>query len=381
MYHETTTLELVDLIYDAVADPRKWQRFLDLLAETIDGHHVALSTVDAQSGSVAYLAASRSDPQFRDEYHKHFAACDPWVVAGRARGLLRPGIVGLGEHILPSSIYATTDFFNDLGRRYGFLGGIAGMFGGPSSLVGISASQRRSGDFGDSDVSLFRILLPHLERAFDLSRRLAAADVHCRSVLEMLDKMPAAAILVDIDGKPVLMNSAAHVILSRRDGLSSTRSGLCGNTTAETHALRRLLSTSARTATLDAGSAGGAMKLSRRASPHPLHVLVSRLCGTGSRGEGQAGAVVFIQDPERAQCIDCERLTALYRLTSAEARIGAMLALGSSVNEISKRLQVTRHTVRTHVKHLFGKTDTKTQAQLVRVIITSLAAFPDSDSS
>ena len=90
---------------------------------------------------------------------------------------------------------------------------------------------------------------------------------------------------------------------------------------------------------------------------------------------------MFIQDPERAQCIDCERLTALYRLTSAEARIGAMLALGSSVNEISKRLQVTRHTVRTHVKHHFGKTDTKTQAQLVRVIITSLAAFPDSDSS
>jgi DNA-binding CsgD family transcriptional regulator/PAS domain-containing protein len=380
-YSEATILALVSHLYDAALNRQLWPRFLDLLADTIDGHHVALSSLDAQSGSVVYLAASRSDPAFREEYHRHYAAEDPWVQAARARGRFQPGVVELGENILPASVYKRTAFFNDLGRRYDFHGGVAGIFGdGFASFGGISSSQRRSGEFDDAELRLFQTLLPHLQRAFELSRRLGVAEYHCESVLETLDKISAGAILVDVGGKPILANSAARRILSHADGLSSTRSGLCANTSTETHAFQKLVFDSACAATTGTAVAGGAMRLSRRSTKHPLHVRVSRLATSLARRlDEQAVAVVFVHDPEDDQQISCERLAALYCLTNAEARIGSLLALGSSVQDISRQLNVSSHTVRTHVKHLLAKTDTRNQAQLVRLIVRSLAAIGDTD--
>jgi hypothetical protein len=92
MYDEALLLKLLDCVYEAPLDPQAWSRFLDLLAEAIDGHHVALSLLDLHKGSARYLATARSDPNFREEYHEHFATHDPWVLATKARGTLKPGL-------------------------------------------------------------------------------------------------------------------------------------------------------------------------------------------------------------------------------------------------------------------------------------------------
>jgi DNA-binding CsgD family transcriptional regulator len=198
-------------------------------------------------------------------------------------------------------------------------------------------------------------------------------------LLEALDKISTAAILVDGAGRPLLMNSTAQRILSRRDGLSSIRGGLCANSTLETLALQKLVSASARPATDNGASAGGAMRLSRLSTSQPLHVVVSRLRGSrGHRLDEQARAVVFVHDPDEEHEISCERLATLHCLTNAEARIGAMLASGRSVREISTQLKVSGHTVRTHIKHLLAKTDTNGQIQLVRLIIRSLSLVSES---
>ena len=72
-------------------------------------------------------------------------------------------------------------------------------------------------------------------------------------------------------------------------------------------------------------------------------------------------------------------LQGLFGLTPAEAAIGSMLADGKSIDDIAIR-QITLNTARVHVKSIFAKTDTARQAQLVALILRSVAAIGPSDN-
>ncbi len=63
------------------------------------------------------------------------------------------------------------------------------------------------------------------------------------------------------------------------------------------------------------------------------------------------------------------QLIATFQLTPAEAEVLKELTLGFSVKEIAQRTGRTEATVRSHVKALLSKTDTRSQMELVRVTL------------
>jgi DNA-binding CsgD family transcriptional regulator len=67
-----------------------------------------------------------------------------------------------------------------------------------------------------------------------------------------------------------------------------------------------------------------------------------------------------------------------YGITPAECSVLMVLAQGKSPNEIAEILGLSLPTVKTHLAHLFAKTETRGQADLVRLALTSLgpAALP-----
>lgn len=58
-------------------------------------------------------------------------------------------------------------------------------------------------------------------------------------------------------------------------------------------------------------------------------------------------------------------LAELFQLTPAEQRLGELLALGLTLEDCAKHLNVSINTVRTQLRALFRKTDTTRQAQLI----------------
>jgi DNA-binding CsgD family transcriptional regulator len=56
-------------------------------------------------------------------------------------------------------------------------------------------------------------------------------------------------------------------------------------------------------------------------------------------------------------------------LTRAEATVVSLLAAGCSIKEICSRLQIRLSTVRTHLRHLYEKTNTSRQAELVSYVL------------
>ncbi len=371
MYGQDVVLRLIGLIYESALDPERWQIFLDQLSETVDGHSSSFWSVRPDT-FITMLAVSGFDPAFLTAYNAHYAQEDPWIVAARKKGLVRPGVVRLGEQLVPAAELRKTGFFNDLGKKHQIIGGLAAVYGPDGAWGLLSLSQRQFGQFGEREYNLMTTLSAHLERAMAIGGRVEAAAAMHRTTADVMEHLPVAAVVVDRLVRPMIINAAARAMLGT--GLVSTKDGLVTKRVSETRALRDLVSACGRTQSAG-GLAGGTMTVSRAAPLAALQVTVMpirRAAGIDSTVDSGA-ALIIVRDPGARPLAGLAILQQLHGLTPAEARIATALADGHTVGDIAGLLSITPNTIRTHLKRIFHKTETRTQAQLVRVLLTGLA--------
>ena len=72
-----------------------------------------------------------------------------------------------------------------------------------------------------------------------------------------------------------------------------------------------------------------------------------------------------------------EVLETIYSLTHSEAELVRLLSQGMSLEEAAEARGVSIHTARSHLKHVFAKTDTRRQGELVRLVLTGVASLAD----
>ena len=87
----------------------------------------------------------------------------------------------------------------------------------------------------------------------------------------------------------------------------------------------------------------------------------------GNRANGSV-AIVFLFDEGHSAGVNAAILSELYGLTDTETELTALLAKGLSISSIAENLEISVHTARTHLKHVFTKTGSKRQAELVHRI-------------
>jgi DNA-binding CsgD family transcriptional regulator len=378
-YDEQTVLHLVGLVYDAAVDGGLWPQFLEALADTVNGHFANISYLDHTSRFVEFAATARFDPAFGAEYRAYYSKLDPWARIARERGLFRTGLVDLGDRYLSPAELERTEFYTDLGRRFGFLGGLTAVIAASStSISAISIAQRKAGSFREDERRLVEMLLPHLQRALALHQRLTDLQRTSDASLAAIDRMPFATMLVAADSRPSFVNAAATAVLQQRDGLELSRGQLVAGTAVQTRELQNLIDGAADCAKGHGIASGGTLTIGRPSLKRPYNVLV-----TPMRHQSEARvlfqdpgcAAVFVADPEAPSRIDRKLLEGSFDFTPAEAAIAALLAQGKTVAEIVASLRISEHTVRTHLKHLFAKTGVENQPQLVRLILTSTAGI------
>jgi len=84
-------------------------------------------------------------------------------------------------------------------------------------------------------------------------------------------------------------------------------------------------------------------------------------------------AIVMASDPETYR-VSREVLIQLFDLTPAEAGVAQELAHGAALEDIAAALDVSLHTVKTHLQKLFRKTGTRRQGELVAMLHGSPAS-------
>lgn len=371
IYSEDTLVRLIDRIYDAALAPELWPRFLEALAEVIDGHVANLAHGDTRRNEIVVAATARFDPEAVREYAEYYGALDPWVKSGKARGFFRTGGMGLGKWVVPASDLQKTEFYNDFGRRYRISGGISVILRMEQDVVSALSVTECGREFGEDEVALVKRLLPHLQRALQVHERLAAVTGQLSAADEIIDRLPFGVVLVDATGRAVLVNMAAQHILDTRDGLTLRDNNLVTTTLPQTTKLLMLVAGAIAASRGEGVEAGGALALGRPSLKRPLQVLVTPLRARGASlrpGSADACAAIFISDPELQEVTDEVMLQQFYGFTSAETRFATQLLEHKSVEEAADFLEVSLNTARTHLKKLFEKTDTRRQSELMRLL-------------
>ena len=90
-----------------------------------------------------------------------------------------------------------------------------------------------------------------------------------------------------------------------------------------------------------------------------------------NRGERRSpsgpAAAIFVQDPTVAPPYPGEAFAKLYGLTGAELRVLLALTPGLSVKDAAAMLGVGEVTARTHLQHIYAKTGTSKQTELLNL--------------
>ncbi len=314
---------------------------------------------------------ARFDPAALRDYELYYADRDPWQLEGTRKGMFRQGRVGLGEQLVAKAELQRTEFYNDYARKLGLTGGIGGIIRNDGQTVAfINASSLPSHRFGNSEIELVTLLLPHLERALQMHERLTRLESEKAATADALDKLPIGMILTDPKGQVVLINGTASAIVGLRDGLSVSRGTLSSSLARETVQLQQLVAQCAATTRGKGLRSGGAMAVSRASGKRSFRLLVTPLrVSNRFAPRGVAGAAIFVSDPEQQSQTHDELLRQFHGLTPSEARVALLIASGLTLREVSETLRITTNTARGHLKRIFSKTDTRSQAQLVRLVI------------
>lgn len=97
--------------------------------------------------------------------------------------------------------------------------------------------------------------------------------------------------------------------------------------------------------------------------------LIATMTPLVTAATGPLGALVLLQDPEATPRPAAAMLRQAFGLTAAETAVAQALVQGTAPRQIAEQRQVSLNTVRTLVARVLGKTGTRRQADLVRLLM------------
>jgi DNA-binding CsgD family transcriptional regulator/PAS domain-containing protein len=369
MHSERDLHDLIGMVYDGSTDPRGWGDFLARLAHLAGATRAAIVFNDSQCRGHGFSAQFGMDPEIQRLYLDHYASVDVWFRYKPANCNI--GSVVTSQMLCPDTVLDRSEFYNDYLRRLEIFNQCGAVICQQSSATGVISMyrSRKAQPFGETQLRILRLLLPHLQRAMQLHDKFSALRDRNEMLGSALDRTPAAIVFVDARGQVILANRSAARLIDARDGLLLGRDGLRGATPHESAQLQKLIQGAALTGNGKGLSPGGVMHLSRKAPRAPLSVLVAPAHSENQLASPQrTAAVIFISDPEQRVEPNREILRRLYRLTPTEAKLAVLLLHGSSLKEAADIHQVAMSTARSQLKSIFRKTEVSSQSQLVRLL-------------
>jgi DNA-binding CsgD family transcriptional regulator len=88
-----------------------------------------------------------------------------------------------------------------------------------------------------------------------------------------------------------------------------------------------------------------------------------------------AVAAFFVRKAELDLPSPVEAMATCYQLTAAELRVLMAIVQVGGVPEVAPVLGISETTVKTHLQHVFEKTDTNRQADLVKLVAEYMSPF------
>jgi len=211
----------------------------------------------------------------------------------------------------------------------------------------------------------------HFKRAVKIQHKVSRLEAITHAFTDILNRLPIGVMLVRSDASVIANNQMASDLLAATGHLRVEHGALMANSAANTRTLHAMIQESLSTEhnepmNMSLGLDGELTSVWVAASAS-IHV---------SLQAGETLAAVFIHSPKYQRQIPLAAFAEKYQLSRAETRLAKTMLNGChTLNDAADHLGVSKHTVRAQMKTIFSKTNTGSQVELMKKMLTGPSAF------
>ncbi len=359
---------LIGDIYDAALDPDRWPVVLERICGFMPGSMAMLFSVDTASKFPRRQVSWGMDPYYFSLYMKTYGRMNPTF----PRGLFFPiGEVYSQADMISHEEMRETRFYAEWLKPQGYIDVVGCIVEKSSTSCAPLAVIRHERD-GYTDEGTRRrmsLVVPHVRRAVLIGDVIDLHKIEAAGLADSLDGLAAGMFLVDAGGRIIHANASGHAMLLGAAVVRVAAGRLVANDPAANSALKDIFS-AAVAGDVAVGVKGIAVPLPARAGDdHVAHVLPLTSAARRVAGVTYAAvAAVFVQPAKLDLESPLEGVSRRFHLTAAEVRVLFAIVSVGGVAEASEALGIAEGTVRNHLHHLFEKTGTSRQAELVKLV-------------
>jgi DNA-binding CsgD family transcriptional regulator len=353
--------DLLALIYSLPTDDTAWTRICDALAATTN----SAGTIIRPGNPDPDCPRSPALDDLQTAYFK-----GGWQKANfRNRGLAllpRKGIF-VDQDFITESEMESDPFYKELLALHGIKwgAGVGFRVEGNWWLAKILRSPAQ-GAFGESDQHRLSDIARHLSRACEMSLLLRRNRV--QGLVEALFALDLGAIAIDTGGRAVVLNRIAEGLMGK--DIDVVRGHLTATDAAINDAIERMVH-----GLLQGNSAPENVVVPQPGGQYPLVLQACRITETGDSLLPSICGIVVISNPNRRPAGNRDLMGETFGLSRSESAIVGQLVKGHSIAEAANHMQLSRETVRSHLKSIFQKTNTHRQSELV-MLASRLTSVP-----
>jgi DNA-binding CsgD family transcriptional regulator len=368
MQNDERLSRLISNIYDAALDSTLWASVLEQIAGFVGGPAASLYSKDVviKSANVAYQFGL--DPRYVQLYLERYARFDPTGAAHLFAEIEEP--VATAD-VMPYDEFLDTRFYREWVKPQGLVDTVNSVL--EKSLTSLSClvvfRHERDGLVDDQTRRRMRLIAPHVRRAALIGKVIDLKTAQAETLADAMDGISAGMYLVDATGRVVHANMAGHVMLNSSDVLSVAGGRLISGDLQADQALAETF-TAAGHGEPTVGTKGIAVSLiARNGKRYVAHVLPLTAGARRRAGASYAAAAaLFVHKAVLETPSALEVIAKTYRLTPTELRVLLAIVEVGGVPEVADALGIGETTVKTHLGRLYGKTDTRRQADLVKLV-------------
>jgi len=355
-------------IYDASLDPERWPNVLEASCTFLRGMAASLGAFDFQRADLNLMKLWGYDPAALQIFMERYMRNHPLIPASMRTKI---GDVLSIDDAMPYEEFVETALYREFYRPLGVVDAIQATLDKSATGMAMFYVVRHE-QVGRVDEMMRRrtaLLLPHFRRAMLIGKSVQLQKVEMAALADVLDGLAAAMFLLDARGTIVRTNASGNAMLAKGEAVRAVGNRLIINQPSREHALTDICM-AAEEGDAKLGLKGIAVPFD---SPYGKSYVANVLPLTSGtrRSAGakySAVAAVFVEEAGRPGQLPYDMIADHFRLTPAELRVLFGIVEIGGVPDVASALGISQPTVRTHLQHVFEKTGTKRQAELVKLL-------------
>lgn len=228
---------------------------------------------------------------------------------------------------------------------------------------------RQNPDFAGGDSARLSAAAPHFSIALRTFAAIERERLNMQISNQAIESLNFGWITLDQNGVIIDLDRQAEGLISKAGAIRRSVQGKLQPASRDAQGqLAKLLRD------ISAGKSPPATAIHLSDNPW-LDMLVTPPKNPAQMGSAPAALIAYIHGDQQPGQERVEQISGLFGLTNQEAKLALALSRGRSIAESASDQNISVHTARLYSKRIYAKTDTRGQADLVRLILSSIMAL------